>query len=54
MTQKEQLFEKRLRIGFLIAMIVFVWFAVSSCATEKIDCDAYSQQQHIEQPNSTI
>ena len=36
-------FERRLRIGFGLIIVGFIIWAMSSCATEKVDCDAYGQ-----------
>ena len=43
MTENEQRFERKLRIGFGLIIVGFIIWVMSSCATEKVDCDAYGQ-----------
>ena len=43
MEENDFKFERRLRIGFGLIIVGFIIWVMSSCATEKVDCDAYGQ-----------
>ena len=50
MTQKEeeQKLENKIRIIFGIVVIGIILYAMSSCAVEHVDCDAYGYQQNTQ------
>jgi|SanBayMetagenome_1026888.scaffolds.fasta_scaffold02591_2 hypothetical protein len=46
--EEEQKLENKIRIVFGVVIVGLILYAISACAVEKVDCDAYSYQHKVQ------